>query len=70
MISLSSTDFNNLFWFGTIAFFITSMAIWIGRVGDVGYVFYAQVFAGFLIFAGSKIGRTFLGFSEEAYTNP
>jgi hypothetical protein len=62
MISLTSSDFNNIFWTGTIAFFILSIAIWIGRVGDVGYVFYAQVLAGFLMFAGSKIGREFLGF--------
>jgi hypothetical protein len=65
MLSLKSSDFTNIFWFGSIAFFVTSLAIWVGRVGDVGYVFYAQVLAGFLMFAGSKIGRAFLGISEE-----
>lgn len=54
-------DFTHVFWMGTIAFLITSAAIWIGRVGDVGYMFYIQVTAGLMMFVGSKIGRTFLG---------
>ncbi len=61
MISFTSFDFKVAFWFGTVVFFIASAAIWIGRKGDVGYIFYAQVFAGFLMFACSKIGRAFLG---------
>jgi hypothetical protein len=65
MLSLSPQDFTNMFWLGTNAFVVSSLAIWMGRVGDVGYVFYGQVLAGFLMFAGSKIGRTFLGFSED-----
>ena len=62
-MDITDVDFTRVFWFGTIVFFITSIAIWAGRKGDVGYVFYAQVLAGFLIFAGSKIGRAFLGWS-------
>ena len=54
-------NYTTVFWVGTIVFFLTSAALWIGRQGDVGYVFYAQVLAGFLMFAGSKIGRAFLG---------
>ncbi len=54
-------DFTYVFWVGTIIFFISSIVLWVGRVGDVGYVFYLQVAAGFLMFAGSKIGRAFLG---------
>jgi hypothetical protein len=57
-------DFTKVFWIGTIAFILTSVATWIERmrnVGDVGYMFYLQIFAGFLMFVGSKIGRAFLG---------
>ena len=61
MISLDTIDFTYMFWVGTIAFFLSSVAIWVGRSGDVGYVFYIQVIAGFAMFAGSKIGRAFLG---------
>lgn len=53
--------FEQVFWFATIAFLATSAAIWVGRTGDVGYVFYLQVAAGLTIFATSKIGRAFLG---------
>lgn len=54
-------NYTTVFWIGTIAFFLASVALWIGRQGDVGYVFYIQVLAGFMIFAGSKIGRAFIG---------
>jgi hypothetical protein len=54
-------NYNYVFWAGTIVFFLSSIVLWVGRLGDVGYVFYLQVLAGFLIFAGSKIGRAFLG---------
>lgn len=54
-------NFNYIFWVGTLAFFIASIALWIGRKGDVGYLFYVQVIAVTLMFTGSKIGRAFLG---------
>lgn len=53
--------FEQIFWFGTVTFLIASVAIWVGRAGDVGYFFYVQVAAAFAMFAGSKIGRAFLG---------
>ncbi len=56
-----SVNFNYIFWIGTLAFFIASIALWIGRKGDVGYLFYVQVIAVTLMFTGSKIGRAFLG---------
>lgn len=54
-------NYTIVFWVGTIAFFLFSILLYVGRSGDVGYVFYAQVVAGALMFVGSKIGRTFLG---------
>ncbi len=54
-------NFNYIFWVGTLAFFIASIALWIGRKGDVGYLFYVQVIAVTLMFTGRKIGRAFLG---------
>jgi hypothetical protein len=61
VLVMSSADYTTLFWVGTIAFFLSSTMIWIGRMGDVGYVFYIQMAAGILMFVGSKIGRSFLG---------
>ncbi len=61
IIDIADVDFLFVFWVGVIIFFIASLLIWIGRKGDVGYVFYIQVIGGFLMFAGSKIGRAFLG---------
>jgi hypothetical protein len=54
-------NYDTVFWIGAIAFLITSVTFWVGRMGDVGYVFYIQVVAGAMMFTGSKIGRAFLG---------
>ncbi len=56
-----SVDYTTMFWVGTITFLLSSLLIWLGRMGDVGYVFYIQFAAGILMFVGSKIGRSFLG---------
>lgn len=55
-------NFTTLFWLGTIAFLISSMLlVFQGKLkGDL--LFYSQVSGGLLMFVGSKIGRTFLGF--------
>jgi hypothetical protein len=60
-IELVSADYTKIFWVGTVVFFLSSLLLWLGRMGDVGYMFYIQFAAGILMFVGSKIGRSFLG---------
>jgi hypothetical protein len=47
-----------VFWAASIAFLLSSLAL---APTCRSNLFYVQVVSGFLIFVGSKIGRTFLG---------
>ena len=54
-----SFDYTTLFWLATITFVVLSATLVSQQVSN--RVLYAQVIAGLLIFAFSKIGRQFLG---------
>ena len=56
----SDRFYTTIFWIATISFLSLSFLLSFTNV-NTGVLFYLQVFTGFLIFATSKIGRTFLG---------
>jgi membrane-anchored protein YejM (alkaline phosphatase superfamily) len=58
-------NYNSLFWTGTFLFFLFSILLILKLRGPLAFLVYLQILAGFFMFAGSKIGRTFLGLEES-----
>jgi hypothetical protein len=54
-------DYTTLFWIATVVFFLSSVILLFRDTGALRGLLFLQIFAGSLMFASSKIGRTFLG---------